>query len=128
MRTIETRTETLQGAAAESGFGMHSVQAQKIVIDVLNDGTLERLSRVWLSRTVRPTFETTSRSAERSRANQTSHESMAVCLQARTRVLNSQTIKVTVLNEKRDDEDQNGKRAQVGRSHLLFLRRRLQTS
>jgi hypothetical protein len=52
---------------------------------------------------------------------------MLVGLQARTRVLNSQTIKVTVLNEKRDDEDQNGKRAQVGRSHLLLLRRGLQT-
>ena len=81
MRTRETRTETLQGAAAESWFGMHSVQAQKIVIDVLNDRTLKKSSVIcWLSGTARPTFETTSRSAERSRENQTPiHRCSSVC-------------------------------------------------
>jgi hypothetical protein len=46
MRKSETRTETLQGASAEAWFGMHSVKAQKAVINVLNYGALKKKSAV----------------------------------------------------------------------------------
>jgi hypothetical protein len=47
MRKSETHTETLQGASAEAWFGMHSVEAQKAVIDVLNYGALKKVSSEW---------------------------------------------------------------------------------
>jgi hypothetical protein len=52
---------------------------------------------------------------------------MTINLRSRTGLFRSEPIKVTVLNKKGNDEDQNGQGTQVRRVHLCFLGRRSKT-
>jgi hypothetical protein len=104
---------------------MHSVKVQKAVIDVLDYGALKTLSSAWHQELVSiPSRPCQDRPRDLEQIRHHANE-MAAHLQTRTRVLSPQTVKATVFNEKRDDEDQNGECTQVSRRHLLFLCRRL---